>query len=155
MKQHDRVIGPGGADLVHVEPDGLNAAKGNMRVTTADSAIMQPVEIQGHLSQTIQTHTAVSVPLSGTNQGPASWIDTNGYFSIGTMVRSDASHSLTLKLVWSNDGVNIHNTQSLVTGTGSDASGHTETRARYVKVQIENGDAAAAHVMSAWAYLKA
>lgn len=118
------------------------------------SNIQLPVDIQSHLTTTIQTQVAVTVAATtGVNLSTA-WVDTNGYTSISSTVRSDATHAMSLKLVWSNDGTNIHNTQTVATGTGFDQGGVVDTRARYVKVQIENTDAAA-HVMNAWVYLKA
>lgn len=157
MKQHDRVIGPGGKDLVHVEPDGLNGTKGNMRVTTADSAIMQPVEIQGHLSQTIQTHNAVSVPLSGNSIAPTNWIDCGGFDQIAVTLLNDAATASKVSILWSHDNATTHGVDwdILLSGTTQQRVIRTGVKARYMKVRLDNADTAAAHVMSAWAYLLA
>lgn len=123
-------------------------------VKQTDSDIMLPIEIQGRLQTTTQTHNAVSVAGSG-NSINTSWIDCFGFDKVAMTLLSDASTTNSANLLWSNDGATQHGFEQIITSsTGNTRSGISETKARYLKVQILNGDASA-HTMSAWIFLKA
>lgn len=118
------------------------------------SNIMQPVDIQSHLQTTIQTHNAVSVPAT-TGLGIGVWIDTNGYDQVAVTFMNDAATASQVNIEWSNDAATRHGIDILIaSGTLKERSGLTGTRARFTRVVLLNTDAAA-HVMSAWIYLKA
>jgi hypothetical protein len=119
------------------------------------SDIIQPVEIQSKYAQTIQTHNAVSVPLSNYSNG--SWIDCDGFSDIGVTFVSDSNTlNSSISLHWSNDGSTKHGDETLVaTSTPMFKQGVTSIKSRYVRVVLGNQDSALAHTMSAWAYLKA
>jgi hypothetical protein len=116
--------------------------------------VQVPIEIQGHLQQTIQTHAGVTIV--PTSSSASAWFDTQGFDRIGATFINDASTNSSLSLQWSNDGVTVHGYEPLiVSATTKEKAGSTETKARYVKVNVWNNDTAAPHVMSAWIYLKA
>jgi hypothetical protein len=123
-------------------------------LTTSEAII--PVDIQNRLISTIQTHNAVSVPLSSSSEN-TNWVDTDGFTDIGvTFLIGTAGLSSQLSLRWSNDGANGHGFETPITsGTGSQRTGLVPTKARYVKVTCTNLDATSANTMSAWVYLKA
>jgi hypothetical protein len=131
----------------------INSPTGTGNVLIAGSNIMLPVDIQGHLSQTIQTHNAVSVASSG-NATQTSWMDCNGYTDISLTLQNDATALCLASISWSNDGVNTHGQDSGVIPLSSKnfGAGSTKVKARYAKVIIGNNDSIA-HTMSAWAYL--
>lgn len=120
------------------------------------STIMQPVDIQSRLATTIQTHNAISIAgTNGFSNGANIWIDCNGYDRIGITMTSDAATSNVINLLWSNDGTNDQGFE-VIGGSSAIQRRALETaiKARYLKVQLQNGDAAA-HTMSGWVYLKA
>jgi hypothetical protein len=124
------------------------------KITLGDSNIMQPVDIQSHVQTTIQTHNAVSVGASGSSID-TQWRDANGYDQLSLTYTSDASHSNNMTVYWSNDGTNIHGSETPIsTGSRNNAATTIPTRARYFKTSLFNGDTVA-HTMSAWAMLKA
>jgi hypothetical protein len=102
---------------------------------------------------TIQTQNAVNIAASGSSV--SSFIDCDGFDKVGTTSTCDAATASTLQLVWSNDGVNNHYYETISTASATSKGGLTDIKARYVKVNLINGDAGAAHVMSAWILLKA
>jgi hypothetical protein len=118
------------------------------------SDIIQPVEIQSRYAQTVQTHNAVSVALSGTSNGI--WIDCDGFDKVSATLINDASANSSLLIHWSNDGSTLHGVDTIIgASTQQQKSGIIETRARYARIQCFNQDATLAHTMSAWVYLKA
>jgi hypothetical protein len=113
-----------------------------------------PVVLTGRNAKTIQTHNAVSVPLSG-NSLQSSWMDLSGYYEISVNMLNDAGAVCSADLYWSTDGINIQGTDQNIVASSSKSygSGNTKIKARYAKVRVVNGDAGAAHTMSAWVYL--
>lgn len=121
-------------------------------IKVSNSDVIQPIDIQSHLQSTIQTHNAVSVAASGI--GYSNWIDTLGYDKVALTVKNDASTSMNITLDWSSDGLTIQGADTnLSTGTQQTRALITDTKARYLRVELFNGDTVA-HTMSAWAYLK-
>lgn len=127
-------------------------------LTTSEAII--PVDIQNHLTQTIQTHNAVSVPLSGWSFDSA-YRSSDGFQQICVNVKNDATTNNGVVILWSTDGTNLHG-QDIVLATGNGGgydstarSGSVDVKAPYYKVGIGNYDSALAHTMSAWAYLRA
>lgn len=118
------------------------------------SDIMKPVDIQARYSKTIQTHTAVSVaPTNGYSD--SGFIDTEGFNEIALNLSNDAATASSMHALWSSDGVNTQGADwSIISGTQQQKSISIPTKLRYCKIRILNTDAAA-HTMSAWAYLKA
>lgn len=112
------------------------------------------ISIQSHLQKTIQTHNAVSVPASGTSS-QSSYMDLQGFDMIAITFINDAAQNSALNIFWSNDGSTIHGLEQIIaSSTSQTKSGETTIKARYAKIQLTNSDAGAAHIMSAWAYLK-
>ncbi|MDM5155837.1 hypothetical protein QUF88_19190 [Bacillus sp. DX1.1] len=81
-------------------------------ISIADSEIMVPVEVQGRLSQLIQTHNAVSNPAAS----KSAWIKcidpATGSYSEITVNSNIAG---TIKLEWSNDGATVVSDESFST----------------------------------------
>lgn len=123
-----------------------------LNVKQAGSDVQMPVDIQSRYQQTVQTHNAVSVAASGESQG--AWIDTNGFHDVSATLLNDAATTSTLSFFWSNDGSTTHGIEHVLSNTEKNKAASATIKARYMKVRIHNGDTAA-HVMSAWAYLKA
>jgi hypothetical protein len=121
--------------------------------TTAGSTIMQPVEIQGRYASTIQTHNAVSVPgTAGTSL--SAWIDVTGYDGLAITLRNDAATNSYVDISWSHDGATIQGSETvLAVAIAQYRTVYVPTKARYAQIKLGNTDAAA-HTMSAWAYLK-
>jgi hypothetical protein len=132
-----------------VDVDGL------VKVNVENSDIMQPIEIQGRLSTTIQTHNGTSIAKDQWASG--AWIDTVGYSEIAVTLLMDAGTNNSVALEWSNDGVNKHGGETLLgVSTAKERAGSTPTKARYVRVSVQNSDTVTTpHTVSAWAYLKA
>lgn len=130
-----------------VDTDGL------MKVNIENSDIMQPIEIQGHLQTTIQTHNGVTIAPSSSNDSV--FIDTLGFDKIAVTVLNNASTTSAVTIKWSHDGATVVADDSLnITNTANRKAGITDTKARYAQVSITNSDTAP-HIFSAWAYLKA
>jgi hypothetical protein len=126
---------------------------GSANAVITGSDVMQPVDIQSHYSQTIQTHTASVVPPSSWN-GPL-WIDTNGFSEIAVTFLNDAATTSSISIEWSNDGTTKQGTESVApNGAFKERVASVPTKARYARVAVWNGDTVA-HTISTWAYLKA
>lgn len=124
------------------------------KVKLSGSDVQVPIDIQYRAAQTIQTHNAVSVALSS-NSIEATWHDADGYDKIAATLFVDANINCQIDIQWSNDGSTWQATDALiVAGVANRRSGIIDVRARYFKFQVYNNDAALAHTMSAWAYLK-
>jgi hypothetical protein len=126
-------------------------------LTTSEAII--PTDIQSHLQSTIQTHNAVSVVLSGTST-ESNFHDSDGFDQLKlTVLNDNATAQFYAIVLWSNDGTTVHGAEYVLTQAGSvwsnSRTGEVSTKARYFKIVIGNADSAAAHTMSAWAYLKA
>ena len=143
----------------HEKTDGTMVLTGKnnpLPASIESSNIMQPVDIQSHYQQTVQTHTGAMIA-PGVWSTPSTWVDCAGFDNVALNMSNDATTATRVHMLWSNDGV---------TGIGTDydvlpnASGYQTrsaivgTKARYCKPSILNGDAAP-HTMSAWVYLKA
>lgn len=131
-------------------------ANGNVvtAVEVNGSTIMQPMDVQFRLQTTIQTHNAVSVAAT-TGISAGSWIDCNGFDKIAFTLLNDAATASSADLQWSNDGTNQHGLEAGVIpgNTQRYKQGIADVKARYCRLVLGNTDAAA-HTMSAWAYLK-
>lgn len=110
------------------------------------------LQLTGSNAKTVPTQNAVSV---GATNGisTSSWVDCSGFTDISITMLNDAASASSINLVWSNDGVTDHGFETLVSSnTLQRKAASTKIKARYCKVQLSNTDAAA-HTMSAWAYL--
>lgn len=134
-------------------------------VQLSGSTAAIPVDIQGSLVpdnealptkkifKTVQTHNAVSVAAT-TGTSSSAWIDCSGFSDIAIISANDASTAWYVDLWWSADGANNHGFDAIIpSGVRQYGSGLVPIKARYAKVTLKNTDAAA-HTMSAWAYLK-
>lgn len=123
-------------------------------VQISGTNIMQPIDIQSHLQTTIQTHNAVSVPASGASV-QASWMDCNGFDQLNGTILNDgnAGQNITVQVLWSNDGVTNHGTETPITASTAQRNAfRTSIKARYAKFSLVSGDVTNAHTLSAWAY---
>jgi hypothetical protein len=128
---------------------------GSQNIQLTSSNVIQPIDVQSRLQTTIQTHNAVSVALSSSSE-QTSWIDCDGFIEIALTMLNDGVTNSSLNVYWSNDGTNKHGFETVVaTSAVQYKAGSVPIKARYAKVRVDNGDAGAAHTMSAWAYLKA
>ncbi len=153
----DRGDGQPVTDVAILGPDGETPVSSNnaLPVELDSSDIMQPVDVQSHYQQTIQTHNGVTVAASGWNIG-SSWIDCAGFDKIAiTMLCDSLTINTSAFLYWSDDGSTIQGGETIITPASNFRAACTDIKARYAKLSIGNGDDAAAHVMSAWSYLKA
>jgi hypothetical protein len=133
--------------------DGSNANQ--VYVANQIDTNIQPVDIQSRLATTIQTHNAVSVALSS-NSLQSTWVDCDGFDKLAVTLLNGAVGQMSADVYWSNDGTSNHGfTKDVVNINSTLGSGITDIKARYAKIAVVNGDSAAAHTMSAWAYLKA
>jgi hypothetical protein len=124
-----------------------------LAIVIVGSEAIIPTDDQNRLQTTIQTHNAVSVATVAWSLG--SWIDTDGFDKIAINLKNDANTSSQVNVDWSADGSTQIGTEALLSsGTSNIRSGITDTKARYARFGIYNGDTIA-HTMSAWAYLKA
>lgn len=140
--------------LIPVKLGGVDAESGALPTSLTNSEIMQPIEVQGHLQTTLQTHNGVTV--TPTSSSTSAWIDTQGFNYVGATFINDATTASSLSLQWSNDGVSVHGYEALIaSSTTQQKAGGTDTKARYLKIIVWNNDTASPHVFSAWAYLKA
>lgn len=150
--QEEGVLKPLVSDngVLTVKPDGT------IQVNIVGTDIMQPIDIQSHYQQTIQTHTGAMVAPNGTSLS-AVWVDTSGFDRIGVTLLNDANASSRLHIHWSNDGITTHgfDVDICPASTYRQRAGETTAKARYMKIEVQNADTTTPHTMSAWAYLKA
>jgi hypothetical protein len=123
----------------------------NTALTDVDAIL--PIGIEYNRQKTVQTHTNLTVAPGAYSMG--TYIDTDGFKEVDVMSNIDASVANQIDVHWSNDGTNMHYNEAGIGGTTASLTkqGLVPTKARWMKVNIKNGDAAA-HVMSAWIYLK-
>jgi hypothetical protein len=132
-----------------------DTSSGALNVKLADSGIILPVDVQARYPQTIQTHNAVNVPAnSGSTQ--STWIDCGNFDKVAFTVLNDVATNNNADVHWSNDGIVMHGVEgnAISPGTNQYRVVLLDVKARYVRLRVNNADAAA-HTMSAWAYLKA
>lgn len=124
------------------------------RTENNDNTYSQNVQVKGSSSKTVQTHDRVNVPLNGNNTN-TDWILADGFTQLCVTMKNDAFTSSQVNVLWSNDGITQHGLDDGMVPTASvDArAANTRVKAKYFKLQVFNKDAAAAHVMSCWAYL--
>lgn len=125
------------------------------RVSLDYAPVQVPTEIQSHLTKTIQTHNAVSVPASGNSN--SAFYSCDGYDKLCISLNNDSATSSVVSVEWSYDGTNAQGADSGVipNNTTQRKSGVTDVKAPYFRVVAGNTDGALAHTMSIWAYLKA
>jgi hypothetical protein len=117
-----------------------------------ESGIMVPVDVQSRYQKTVQTHNAVSISATSWSNSNA-WLDCSGFEKIAVTFKHEATISTTIEMQWSNDGATHHGRETSFTGTAIDGVAVVEVKARYFRISIRNGDAAA-HTTSVWAYLR-
>lgn len=132
--------------------DGTVSQLVESNTTLAASNVIQPIDIQSHYQQAIQTHNAISINAGAISGG--SWISTDGFDKISVNTKADVSTSYTLNIDWSFDNSNQTGSTSLASGTGVTKAAITDVMAPFFRVTIINNDAAA-HTFSGWALLKA
>ena len=125
-------------------------------IAIEESKAIVPVDIQARLSQTIQTHSGVTVaPTTGTND--SAWIDCDGFVDVAISQINDALTASHVHVFWSHDnGTTTHGLGvNVLTGTAQQKDPvQIPIKARYLRLQLSNTDATP-HVMSTWVYLKA
>jgi hypothetical protein len=106
-------------------------------------------------SKTIATHVEASVPAG--SYITSDWHDADGYDKIAITLTNDSAANSAVDVDWSHDGKTPQGKElNLIPDASTlQRAGITETKARYFRVILKNRDSATAHVMSAFAYLKA
>ena len=134
--------------------DGTVAQLTTADTTLKESQLIVPVDIQSRFATTIQTHSSVMITPSGNNS--SAYIDCDGFNEVAFTLRNDAVTASFGNVQWSNDGTTVHGEDSnaIPSSTPQVKSANVSVKARYVRLQLNNGDTGAAHTMSAWAYLK-
>jgi hypothetical protein len=125
-----------------------------VKVSGMDSNSLQPVDIQSRLASTIQTHTGSTIAPSG--NALSSWVDCDGFDKVAINLLNDAAASCSVDFYWSTDGVNNQGYEpTIIPSTVQQyRSGVADVKARYLRVRVNNGDAAP-HTFNTWIYLKA
>jgi len=118
------------------------------------SDVMQPIEIQGSLTQTIQTHNALSIGANAWSS--SSWIDATGFSKICATASMVSGTGMTIVVDFSHDGVNYFSGVTVYDSTGNSFAPSTDMpiSAKYVRVGVKNKDATNAKTTSAYAFLK-
>jgi hypothetical protein len=134
--------------------DASSSSTGALGVNVKQADAIVPVDIQNRLASTIQTHSGVVVAAT-TGTSASAFIDTDGFDKIAISLYNDAQTNSGAYLEWSNDNATAHGAETIIaTATARNKISITDTKARYVRLVIQNTDAAP-HTMNAWAYLKA
>lgn len=123
-------------------------------ITQADAIV--PMDVQNHLTQTIQAFNAVSIPLSTTSQ--SAWINCDGFLDVTFLLKNDASTNSYADFQYSFDGgttIASADYTALVSSTSQNKTVNMPVKAPYIRINLANGDAGAAHTMSGWVYLRA
>lgn len=133
-----------------------NMVKSNpSSVKISESEISVPTDNQARFSQTIQTHSGVTVaPTTGTND--SAWIDCDGFNDVVISQINDAATASHVHVFWSHDnGTTTHGTgTNVLTGTQQQKDPvQIPVKARYLRLRLSNTDASP-HIMSAFVYLK-
>lgn len=130
----------------------LTQLKDTLGVTIKGSEVMQAQDLQYRRSETIQTHTAVSITTNGWSN--SAWLDSDGFDKVAVNLLNDASTSTEVRVEWSNDNATVHSYEVIMGAQSLDKrTAITDTKLRYFRIAVKNGDAVS-HTMSAWAYLK-
>jgi hypothetical protein len=118
------------------------------------SDIQLPVEIQGSMSQTIQTHNALSIPANSWSS--SSYIEATGFSKICVTANMASGTGMSVVVDFSHDGVNYFSGVTIYDSTGATFAPSTEIpiSAKYFRVGIKNKDASNAKTTSAYAFLK-
>lgn len=129
----------------------------NVKVNGLESNSIQPVDIQSHYMQMVQTHSGVIIAPSTSSYGSfaTTFIDCDGFDKLAVISLGSVSGSSTLEIYWSTDGVNIHGAEySLASGTTTGKAIEVPVKARYARVNFYNAHTAPITV-NAYATLKA
>jgi len=119
------------------------------------SDVQLPIEIQGRVAQTIQTHNAVSI---GANAWSSSaYLDGSGFSTICVTANMASGTGMSVVVDFSHDGVNYFSGVTVYDSTANTFAPSVEIplSARYFRVGVKNKDATNAKTTSAYAYLKA
>jgi hypothetical protein len=97
-----------------------------------------PMEKQSTRTDLIQPQPGVAVAPAGTNT--SQFYPLTGFTDIAFTFQSSAQDTNTVDLLWSHDGVNVVNTETILT-SGSRSSGWYRNKrlAEYVAVKVTNG----------------
>jgi hypothetical protein len=134
--------------------DGTTSQLVSGDISIKESAAIVPVDLQARLASTIQTHNAVSVPLS-TSSTSTSWIDTDGFCDVSVTLMNDANATNQVNILYSHDGITTQGEEVILANAARQrGKASVKLGARYIKIWINNTDASVAHIMSAWVYLQ-
>lgn len=134
---------------------------GNINTGLSNSKIVQPVDIQARLTQSIQTHTGVTIPNNNGVSTGIGWVDSHVDGSplthLGITASMTSGTGMRIEVQFSNDGVNYFSFISVYDGTTKDFATDKDIQlsARWFRISITNKDASAPKVTNAHAYLKA
>lgn len=130
--------------------------KNPLPVSVEDSGAAAQVDIQYRKQKMVPLHPGTVIVANAWSTS-SEWIDTDGYDKVAFSLLNDAAVTSVANLLWSHDKTTNCGEESgtIPTGTGiRKVSLETPTKARYLKLSVNNGDGAAPHTISTWAYLK-
>jgi hypothetical protein len=118
------------------------------------SDIMQPMEIQGSLTQTVQTHNAQAISANSWSSSP--YMEATGFNKIAVTASMVGGTGMSVVVDFSHDGVNYFAGITVYDSTGSSFAPTVDVpiSAKYFRVGIKNKDATNAKTTSAYAFLK-
>jgi hypothetical protein len=130
--------------------DGTYSA--NAAITDSDAIL--PMGGEYRKQKMTQTHSGINIIANSFNVS-TSWIDTDGFDKVALTMLNDANATCSMDLFWSHDQSTIQGKEvaALSSSAVRERAGVVDTKARYMKVVVVNGDAAP-HVFSSWIYLK-
>lgn len=101
------------------------------------------VDVEGRLltvppgvNETIQAFTAVPILAAATST--SAWQDVDQARELGLTVAKSGVGETVLALEWSNNGVDVHGQQAVLTATNQYKSYNTKKSARYVRMTVTN-----------------
>jgi hypothetical protein len=139
-----------------VSPRLREMVKSNPKsVKISESEIAVPIDEQSNYSQTIQTHANAVVPATN-GESNGAWIDCDGFDKMAvSMTTSSSSGNTGCYVHWSNDGTNIHGTETVLSPAQAliHSTKIVDVKTRYVRVVATNTHTTPITV-NTWTYLK-
>jgi hypothetical protein len=153
------IVGPNYYNKTKDEYEIVEGSNGSINMQLTGSNMIQPVDIQARLSQTIQTHSGVVVAPAG--NGVGAYFDCDGFDKVGITFSCStaptANDKLYINVDWSNDGTSHHGLEVMpvkMVINLTRSAGILEVKARYCRIVVVNVDTPP-HTVNAFAYLKA
>lgn len=108
-----------------------------------------PMEKQSTKCDLVQPQASVPVSPNGTNT--SQYYPLTGFTDIAVTFQSSASDVNTVELLWSHDGVNMINAETILpSGTRSSGAWRNKRLAEFVAIRVTNGNGSSVRTMSAY-----